>query len=102
MFTAKTTKTRYCSLKCNSRGYKANVKGLKIEISNIETKKIITTPIEEIKTKEFLSIKETNLLIGLSRSTLYRLIKSEVLHIDKLGTRTIIQRREINKLFKIH
>lgn len=101
MFTAKTTKTRYCSHKCNSRGYKANVKGLRIEISNIETNKLITSPIEEIKAKEFLSIKETYLLIGLSRRSLYRLIESKKLHIDKLGTRTIIQRSEINKLFKI-
>lgn len=77
MFIAKTTKTRYCSHKCNSRGYKANVKGLKIEISSIETNKSITPPIEEIKAKEFLSIKETYTLIGLSRRSLYRLIKSE-------------------------
>lgn len=101
IFTAKTTKTRYCSHKCNSRAYKANVKDLKIEISNIETKKNMMSPIEEIKTKEFLSIKETYSLIGISKRTLYRLIKSEALHIDKLGSRTIIKRSEVNKLFKI-
>lgn len=41
-FTAKTTKTKYCSHKCNSRAYKAAVRKEKIETSNIETIKVIS------------------------------------------------------------
>lgn len=102
LFKAKTTATRYCSHQCNSRGYKANVKGLKIKLSNIETKNTTTSAIDFINAKEYLSIRDARVLIGISTRSLYRLIKNKQLHIDKIGTRTIIQRREINKLFKIH
>ncbi|WP_185966019.1 hypothetical protein [Flavobacterium sp. ZT3R18] len=36
-FTARTTKTRYCSLSCNSRGYKLLVRQSKITESNKQT-----------------------------------------------------------------
>ena len=36
-FTARTTKTKYCSHKCNSRDYKKKIKEKKIQVSNKET-----------------------------------------------------------------
>ena len=63
-FTARTTRTRFCSHKCNSRAYKANIKKQKIEASNAETVKTISLPIQELKSKEFLTIAEACKLLS--------------------------------------
>ena len=99
VFTARTTKTRFCSHICNSRAYKASLKNLKVELSNNETQRIISKPIEELKTKPFLSIAETCSLLGISRRTVYRMLERGELKAGKAGKRTIIQRSEIDKLF---
>ena len=99
-FIAKTTITRYCSHKCNSRAYKRNVKNLKIELSNKETQLIIAKPIEELKTKPYLSIAETSKLIGISRRTIYRLLQKGELKASKAGKRTIISRINIDSLLE--
>ncbi len=52
-FTAKTTRTRYCSPICNSRGYKALVRKGKVEKSNNETVQLLNTDLEKIKPLEF-------------------------------------------------
>jgi len=55
--------------------------------------------LEEIQMKDYLSIKETAMLIGISERTIHRLIKSEKLKITKFGRRTIIARKTIDDLF---
>lgn len=97
-FTARTTKTRFCSHKCNSRAYKAAIKNQKVEQSNVETQRIISKPIEEIKAKPFLSIAETCQLLGISRSSIYRMMESEKLAVGKIGGRVIIKRTDIDSL----
>jgi len=57
-FTARTTVTQYCGDACSKRAYKARVKAGKVEVSNKETQRIKTQPIEELKLKAFLSIAE--------------------------------------------
>lgn len=98
-FTARTTVTRYCSHKCNSRAYKAKVRGEKIEVSNTQTLTTITRPIEELKAKSFLSITDTCRLLGISRRTVYRMLERGEIGAGKAGKRTIIQRSDIDKLF---
>jgi excisionase family DNA binding protein len=49
--------------------------------------------------KEFLSIKETCQLLGISRRTVYRMFDRGELKAGKAGTRRIIRRTEIDKLF---
>ena len=56
-FTAKTTVTKYCSHKCNQRAYKAKKRAEKVEKSNTETTRIKSQPIEQLKAKEFLTVK---------------------------------------------
>lgn len=99
-FVAQTTVTKYCSLPCRQRAYKARKRAEKIENSNKETLRIKNQPIEDLKSKEFLSINEVSMLMGISRRTIYRLIENEVLHKVKVGTRTIIKRSDIDILFK--
>lgn len=105
-FIAKTTVTKYCSHKCASNAYKLRQKKLKINNSYQETiqQKIISNKdvlMEEIKQKEFLSIKEAHTLVGISERSFYRLMKAGTIKYKKLGKRTIIKRSEINKLFEI-
>lgn len=99
-FVAQTTVTKYCSLPCRQRAYKARKRAEKIENSNKKTLRIKNQPIEDLKAKEFLSINEVSMLMGISRRTIYRLIEKEDLIKTKIGTRTIIKRSDINMLFK--
>jgi len=97
-FTARTTVTQYCGDACSKRAYKARVKAGKVEVSNKETQRIKTQPIEELKLKAFLSIAETSTLIGISRRTVYRLIERGELITGKAGKRTIIRRSDLEQL----
>jgi len=95
-FTAKTTKTQFCSVKCASRAYKARKKIEKIELSEVETARLKKqlTPIPE---KEFLSVNETAALLGFSRNTVYRLIKENTLIGCNFGKRlTRVSRQSID------
>lgn len=99
-FTAKTTRTKYCSHLCNSRAYKANLKNTKIVKSNNETLHKVIQPIEQIKNKEFLSVKEVANLLGFSAKTVYRLIERQNINALNLSERlTRIKRTDINELF---
>ena len=100
-FIAKTTKTQYCSDNCAKRAYKARKKKAKLQnVKSIEKQRIEYFS-QSIKDKEFLSIKETCTLLGASRMTIYRQIKSGNINAIKLGRRTIIKRADINKLFQL-
>mgnify|MGYP003735899179 CR=1 FL=1 len=54
-FDAKTTKTKYCSHICNSRGYKLNQKLKKIETSDTETKSKVSKYVVDVNSKDFLT-----------------------------------------------
>lgn len=103
-FTAKTTVTRYCSHKCNQRHYKQRKREEKLQQHNT-TKKVVHLQLPDVdfgvlSTKEFLSIKETSVLLGLSERTLYRMMANGTLPARKLGRRTILKRSDINQLLK--
>ncbi len=100
-FTARTTRTRYCSHTCNSRAYKAQVKISKIEVSNVETKQLKVKPVEDLNAREFLSVQETCKLLGVSNRTIYRLLQRGEIKAGKIGKRTIFKRSDIDKLFEL-
>ena len=98
-FTAKTTVTKYCGNFCAKRSYKVRKRAEKIEASNKETFKIITLPIEEVKAKEFLTVKEVSVLLGCSVRTTYRLINNGTLKAVNLSERiTRVKRSNIDKI----
>jgi len=104
-FMAKTTVTRYCSHKCNSRAYKQALKEKKVNkaIEKTNQQKILSATeidFDVIKQKEFLSLKEAYKLIGVSERTLYRLIETGKIKSTKIGRRTLIKKAEIDKLFE--
>ncbi|MFH6959611.1 helix-turn-helix domain-containing protein [Flavobacterium aquidurense] len=100
-FTARTTRTRYCSPICNSRGYKSLVRKGKVEKSNNEIVQLLNTDLEKIKPLEFLKITQAILLFGISRSTIYRLVNNGQLDIAKFGKRTVIRRCDLEAFFAI-
>ena len=99
-FIAKTTVTKYCGDSCAKRAYKARKRSEKIEASNEETKAIVEQPILALQAKEFLSIQETCQLIGVSRTTLWRVIKKGQLKTAKMGRRVVIRKSDLNQLFQ--
>ena len=100
-FTARTTVTKYCSDKCSKAGYKARIRAEKIEKSNAETKQIITKPIEELKAKEFLTVREVARLLNCSVRSAYYYIKCGTIKAVNLGQRgTRVKRSDIDKLFE--
>lgn len=96
-FTARTTITLYCSHRCNRVAYKAKQRATKVEQSNSETQRVKIQPIEQLKAKAFLSIADTCKLIGISRSTVYRMIERGDLIIGKAGKRIIIRRSDLEQ-----
>ncbi len=99
-FTAQKTTTKYCSHICNSRDYKAKAKQVKIDTTNSQTVKTISFPLEQLKAKEFLTVKEASLLLNCSISSIYYSIDTGKINAVNLGQRIIrIKRSEIDKLF---
>jgi excisionase family DNA binding protein len=99
-FIARTTVTKFCSHKCASRNYKKRKRDEKIQqVAPVSVQRMDYNQ-EQLKDKDFLSIDETCKLLGTSRMTIYRQIKSGNIKAGKIGRRTIIQRTEIDKLFQ--
>lgn len=101
-FIAKTTVTRYCSHKCNSRHYKQLKRDEKLGIATVKSKvdqlDIPDIDFGRLAEMEFLNIKEVSVLIGISERTIYRLMKNGSLETKKIGRRTIIPRYAIDQL----
>jgi excisionase family DNA binding protein len=100
-FTARTTVTRYCGDDCAKRAYKARQRAAKVELCNIETQVIKAKPIEKIKAKEFLTVRDVSILLNSSLRTVYRLIAHGHIKAVNISQRkTLIMHSEIDKLFK--
>lgn len=106
-FVAKTTVTRYCSHACNSKAYKLKKKEEKIQNSlnkELELKRDSTNSnhsnLSTTHLKEFISIKEACGILGVSRWTIYRMIDDNRLSSAKMGRRTIIRKKDLEKLFQ--
>ena len=100
-FTARTTVTQYCGDICAKRAYKARQKAGKIVASNNQTTAVKEKPLEEIKAREFLTIRDAATLLSCSRQTVYNLIRNGILQAVNLSERkTLINRAAIDKLFE--
>lgn len=100
-FTARTTVTQYCSDDCAKRAYKARLKAGKIEASNKETRQIKNQPIEQLKAKEFLTVREVARLLNCSLRSAYYYIDNGTIKAVNLGQRaTRVKRSDIDRLFQ--
>ena len=98
-FMARTTITRFCSHACNRRHYKKRLRLKKVEGSNIKTSST-ARELDPVTAKEYLTIKEVCDYIGISRTTLWRLVKNQTIQAIKLGDRTIINKSHLEKVLK--
>jgi excisionase family DNA binding protein len=102
-FEARTFYTRYCSHSCNRKHYKKKLREEKIDRANIsfqtDRKAKMADGTPNYRYKDYFSITEVADYIGISRRTVYRLIKNKDLKIHKLGGRTIIKKSSIEALF---
>ncbi|WP_338839789.1 helix-turn-helix domain-containing protein [Flavobacterium ginsenosidimutans] len=101
-FTAKTTKTKFCSLKCSSKNYKLITRHKIVDISNKETERIRMLDFEAVKKREYLSINNCVLFFGISRRTLYRMIERKDVETVKLGRRNFVSTKSIQALFAVN
>lgn len=100
-FIAKTTVTKFCSQKCAGRAYKKNKRNEKIAAAKKqEYEKAVGVDMTLIQSKEYLSIKETCLLLGISRMSLYRYIKNKTIIPSRVGGKVIIKKQVITNLIK--
>lgn len=99
-FEARTTVTKYCGDSCAKKAYKVRKRNEKIEASNQATSRIRIQPLEEIKAKEFLTVKDAAKLLNCCRQTVYTLINSGTLKAVNIKVKkTLIKRSEIDRLF---
>lgn len=94
-FTAKTIKTRFCSIDCGSRNYKKRSRENRKETERLQREAINNVDIKRLGQLEFLSIDEASVFIGISRRTLYRAIARKEIKTGKFGSRTFIERSDI-------
>lgn len=100
-FTAKTTVTKYCSHRCGSLANKALRRAEKVQKSNAETKRIKLQPVEDLKAKEFLTVREVAQLLNCSVRSAYYYIECGTINAINLGQRiTRVKRSDIDKLFE--
>lgn len=101
-FTARTTVTQYCSDVCAKRAYKVRKRNEKVERAVTETKAIKAKPIEDLKAKEFLTVRDVATLIGCSRQTVYGIINSGRLNaVNIKEKKTLVRRVDIDRLFEL-
>lgn len=99
-FTARTTKTKFCSQTCASKAFKIRQRQIKVQKTNDETFLKINKIKEPIKDKEFLSVKEAAILLNMSSKTIYRLIERNELNSFNFSDRkTTIRRKDIDFYF---
>lgn len=99
-FEARKTTSKTCSDHCAKMNYKAKQRASKIGKSNTETIQIITKPIEVIKAKEFLTVRDLSKLLNCSIRTAYNIIERGDIKAVKVSDRkTLIKRSEVDKLF---
>jgi len=99
-FTARKTVSRTCSDNCAKRLYKQKQRAEKIAATDKATLSIKMQPLEEIKAKEFLTVRDLSKLLSCSIRTAYRIIdKGNIKAVNLSQRKTIIKRSEIDKLF---
>ena len=92
-FTAKRVTTKYCSNACNSKHYKLRKKVMddpSLSFNEKLFKEELFKQQATINVKPYLSIKEAGKFIGMSRSSIYRLIKSGQLKVTKIDRKSVV------------
>ncbi|WP_179412735.1 helix-turn-helix transcriptional regulator [Mucilaginibacter sp. E4BP6] len=99
-FEAKTTVTQFCSDRCAKHNYKARKRVEKVKASHDHTKVVRQRSLEEIKSKEILTVSDVAKLLTCSTRTVYNLINNGTLNGIKFSERkTLLRRSDIERFF---
>lgn len=99
-FEARTTVTKTCSDPCAKMLYKKKQREKKVEGAKAETQRIKNKPVEDLKVKEFLTVREVAALLNCSIRSVYNHIENKQLKAVNLSQRlTRVKRSELDKLF---
>ena len=100
LFDARKSTTQYCSDKCANRAYKER----KRQERNLEAQKQnhekIAKPIRGLQKRDYISVEEAAIILGVSRWMFQRAIKQVKLESAKLIGRRIISQKSFKKFFK--
>lgn len=116
-FIAQKETTQYCSHICNKRAYKNKLRREKLKQKDEEAKEMSKPPIIQktknaqesnpsvnkqtiIKEKEFLSVLEVSILMGVTRNTINKYCASGKLKCLKMNRKIFIRRKDLDELFE--
>lgn len=99
-FIAHKVTTTCCSHRCSGLLYKQRKREAKVKAHDVVTEKVVAEkPLEKIKEKPYLTITEAALYIGVSRPTIYLYLKNGELTAKRLGSKYLLAREDIERLF---
>ena len=101
-FVAQKVSTKYCSHRCANLAYKQAVRDKRVKQAEAETLSIkLEKPIENVKDKEYLSFAQAGKLLGLSRQSVYNMVKAGNLKASKISSRlSFIRRVDIDAMLE--
>lgn len=99
-FEAQKVSTKYCSHRCANLAYKQATREKRLKQVEAETHFIKSEkPKENVKDKEYLSIAQASVLLGLSLQAVYKMIYAGHLVAYKLSSRlSFVKREDIDKM----
>lgn len=101
-FTAKTTKTKFCSNRCSSHSWKHAARQEKLKIAKVESsiagKIKVAVNFPMLAGKELLTIMEASALLNITHVTLRRWIKEKRIQTSRIGKKHLIKRFHIDEL----
>lgn len=96
-FVSQKITTRFCSKECNRKAYKLRLRQRNVQQSERETE---AKPLSQLKDKDYLTVSEAAIILGLSRKSAYNLIYKGVLRATRFSEKlTIIRRSDIEAMF---
>jgi len=99
-FEAKTVTTRFCSVSCANKSAKDRKKKEKERVEKETLLNQYVNKIAEVQSREFISVAEAIVMFGISRDTIHRLIKREIITGVNFGLRlTRVKRSDLENLF---
>jgi excisionase family DNA binding protein len=97
-FTAQTSTTKYCSDICSNRGGKAEKRQERLRI---ESEAIKERNRQNLLSQENLSLTDAAALLGISRPTLYNLLKTKNIELLRISKRTIrVKKSDLMNLYQ--
>ncbi len=101
-FIAQKVSTKYCSHKCNQRHYKVRKREEKTKrAAKEDRKRVKKLKLPNYDRQKTFSIREVCILTGVSRITLYRWMKKDIIKSSKIGGRVFISKKEVKKVFQL-